>query len=337
MKKKIWLLSAALLLTCVGWAAKSYLSQNSQPTITPKIVEAATQPPAPSKRESGKVFMIKEISPSALVKIYQALGEEAQGRVAIKMHMGEAGNKNYLSAELVRELAVLTKGSFVDSNTYYGGSRASTAAHLQTAKDHGFTYAPVDILDAEGEISIPINGGKRLDKALVGSHYANYDYIVSIAHFKGHAMAGFGGSFKNMAIGIASVNGKGAIHRNGNGGGMWSSSGEAFFEKIAEYTKAIADDKKGKIIYINVLNNLSVDCDCDANAAHPQMSDIGILASFDPVAVDKASVDLVYASPDEGRKHLIERIESRKGTYLLNYAEDIGMGTQKYNLVKLDE
>ena len=276
------------------------------------------------------VFMTGDISPKGLKAVYESLGRAASGKVAIKLHMGEPGNTNYLSPKLIRDLTLSVKGSFVDSNTYYGGSRAKTAAHLQVAKDHGFTYAPVDILDADGEIRLPIKGGKRLKEAIIGSHYKNYDFIISIAHFKGHAMAGFGGTFKNLTVGMASAKGKGVIH------GGWSATNEEFLEHVAEYTKAVMDDKGSKILYINVLNKLSVDCDCDAGAAHPEMGDIGILASLDPVALDRASVDLIYAAPAKERRHLVERIESKKGKYLLDYAESLGLGNQKYKLVKLD-
>lgn len=280
----------------------------------------------------SKVFMTTNITSEGLMKVYNSLNRPAKGKVAIKIHMGEPGNKNYISPNLIRDITLQVNGTFVDANVYYGGPRSTVAGHLQAAKDHGFTYAPVDILDAEGEVLIPIKNGTRLKEAVLGSHYTNYNFIISIAHFKGHSMAGFGGTFKNLAIGMATPKGKGIIHRN-QGGGAWSSSGEVFLEKVAEYTKAVADDKKDNIVYINVLNNLSVDCDCAANAAHPLMNDIGILASLDPVALDKASVDLIYKAPREESRHLISRIESRKGTHLLDYAEKLGMGSQKYELV----
>jgi uncharacterized Fe-S center protein len=275
------------------------------------------------------VYLTKNVTPEGLIAVYKALGREAKGRVAIKLHMGERGNNNYLSPDLVRDLVLSVNGTFVDSNTYYPGSRSSTAAHLETAKEHGFTYAPVDILDSEGEMSLPINGGKRLNEAIVGSHYANYDFIISIAHFKGHAIAGFGGTFKNLAIGIASVRGKSIVHQNS----FFNTPQDEFLENVAEYTKAIVDEKGDNIVYINVLNNLSVDCDCMGNAATPEMADIGILASLDPVALDKASIDQVYLSPDHGKEHLIQRIEARSGTLVLDDAEQLGVGSQKYQLV----
>ncbi|VVB62812.1 Uncharacterised protein [uncultured archaeon] len=300
--------------------------EESQAKADPdKVVDGASQ-----------VFMTTDVSSNGLKAVYEALSRPAKGNVAIKIHIGEPGNTNFLSPELIHDLTLSVNGTFVDSNTAYGGSRASTAAHLQVARDHGFTYAPVDILDADGEIRLPITGGNKLNEAIIGSHYRNYDFIISIAHFKGHLLAGFGGTFKNLAVGMASVNGKKAIH-NEPGGAMFSSSGDAFLEKVAEYTKAVIDDKRDNIVYINVLSNLSVDCDCVGNAAKPEIEDIGILASLDPVALDRASVDLIYAAPEEERQHLVERIESRNGTHLLDYAEELGLGSQNYELVKLDD
>lgn len=282
------------------------------------------------------VYMTEDISAAGVMSVYGALGRPAEGKVAIKIHMGEPGNQNYLSPELVRGLATAVKGTFVDSNTAYGGRRANTAAHLEAAREHGFTAAaPVDILDADGEITLPIKGGKHLKQAVMGSHYRNYGFIISVSHFKGHSMAGFGGTFKNLAIGIASMRGKMIVHSGSDGGG-WSSQTIPFLERIAEYTKAVMDDMGDRIIYINVLNNLSVDCDCSSAAAHPEMADIGILASLDPVALDKASLDLIYAAPAGERRHLVERIESRNGAYLLEYAERLGLGSRAYRLVKLD-
>ena len=338
MKKKFMSLILALTaMTLLAGCSSSNTAKQSGPAsvVNNASAQASSSENTSEKNELPKVYMTKDISASGMMKAYQALGRPAKGKVAIKLHMGEPGNRNYLRPELVKALTEEVKGSFVDSNVYYGSPRANTAGHLQAAKDHGYTFAPVDILDSEGEVRLPIKGGKRLQEAILGSHYKNYDFIISVAHFKGHAMAGFGGTFKNLAIGVASVNGKGAIHGE-PGGGKWSTSGDAFFEKIVEYTKAVMDDKGENIVYINVLNNLSVDCDCSSSAAHPEMKDIGILASLDPVALDKASVDLIYAAPENERRHLVERIESRNGTYMLKYAEQMGLGSQKYQLVKID-
>lgn len=297
---------------------------------------AGTAPGALAAEQPPVVYMTGDISSAGIMSVYSALGRPAAGKVAIKIHMGEPGNQNYLSPELVRGLAVAVKGTFVDSNTAYGGRRGSTAAHLEAARQHGFTnVAPVDILDADGEITLPIKGGKHLKEAVMGSRYRNYGFIIAVSHFKGHSMAGFGGTFKNLAIGIASARGKMIVH-SGSGGGGFSSQTVPFLERIAEYTKAIMDDMGERIVYINVLNNLSVDCDCDSTAAHPEMADIGVLASLDPVALDKASIDLVYAAPAGESRHLVERIESRNGAYLLEYAEQLGLGSRAYKLVRLD-
>jgi uncharacterized Fe-S center protein len=282
----------------------------------------------------SKVYFTADISGKGLMDVYQALNTPVSGRVAIKLHMGEPGNENYLRPEIVRDLVLSVNGSLVDSNTYYGGPRAQTAGHLQAAKDHGFTFAPVDILDTDGDVRIPINGGFQLKEAILGSHIMNYDWIISVAHFKGHSMAGFGGTFKNLAIGIASPRGKKAIHDN-EGGGMFSTSGPAFFEKIIDYNAGLMQARNGKMLYINVLNNLSISCDCDARAPHADMADIGILASLDPVALEKASLDQIYARPEEERQHLVDRIESRQGGLQVIYAEKAGLGSQQYELIKL--
>jgi len=281
----------------------------------------------------SKVYFTTDISGKGILAAYKALGVPVSGKVAIKLHMGEPGNQNYLRPELLRDLVKEVNGSFVDSNTAYGGRRGSTAAHLEAAKEHGFTYAPVDILDADGEIKLPIRGGKHLTEAILGSHIMNYDWIISVAHFKGHSMAGYGGTFKNLAIGIATPEGKRAIHSN-PGGGMFSSTGEPFFEKIIEYNKALADSKPGKLLYINVLNNLSTECDCNARAPKSAMADIGILASLDPVALEKASLDQIYSRPANERKALVERIESRNGAYQAIYGEKMGMGSKAYELIR---
>jgi uncharacterized Fe-S center protein len=282
----------------------------------------------------SKVYFTTNISGKGVLDVYRALGVPVSGKVVIKLHMGEPGNENYLRPELVRDLATAVRGSFADSNTAYGGRRGSTESHLQAAKEHGFTFAPVDILDADGEVKLPIRNGKHLKEAILGSHIMNYDWIISVAHFKGHSMAGFGGTFKNLAVGIASPAGKRAIHSD-SGGAMFSTSGEPFHEKVIEYNKALMDAKSGKMLYINILNNLSTDCDCSARAPKSTMADIGILASLDPVALEKASLDLIYARPANERKALVDRIESRGGIHQVIYAEKMGLGSQTYELVKL--
>ena len=287
-----------------------------------------------------KVYMFKEISPENLVKIYAALGREATGKVAVKLSTGEPGGHNFLQPALIKDLVQKVKGTIVECNTAYGGGRADTENHLKVAKDHGFTaIAPVDIMDAEGEVTLPVKGGKHLKEDFVGSHYLNYDFTIVLSHFKGHAMGGFGGAIKNISIGIASSAGKAWIHSAGKTkGNPWGNlpPQDDFLESMAEAAKAIVDHCGDKILYISVANNLSVDCDCDSSPEDPKMGDIGILASLDPIALDKACTDLVRASEDHGKIHLIERIDSRNGMHTLEYGEKIGLGSQKYELVKLD-
>lgn len=289
-----------------------------------------------------KVYMFKEISSENLVKIYQALGREAKGRVAVKLSTGEPGGHNYLQPALIKDLVQTVKGTIVECNTAYGGGRANTENHLKAAEDHGFTQiAQVDIMDADGETALPVKGGKHLKEDFVGKNYLNYDFTVVLSHFKGHAMGGFGGAIKNISIGIASSQGKAWIHSAGktkNQQEVWGNLPEQddFLESMAEAAKAVMDHCGDNILYISVANNLSVDCDCDAAPADPQMGDIGILASLDPIALDKACTDLVRSSEDHGKIHLIERIDSRHGMHTLEYGEQLGMGSQKYELVKLD-
>ncbi len=284
-----------------------------------------------------EVYMTKDISPAGLMAAYQALGREAAGRVAIKLHMGEPGGEYFLSPALVKDFVVSLDGTFVDSNTAYGGRRASTLVHLQAAKDHGFTdVAPVDILDADGEIGLPVEGGTHLKEDMVGSHFENYDFYVILSHFKGHEMGGFGGAIKNMSVGIASRGGKCLIHTAGrSSASMWGGVQDDFLESMAEAAKAVADRLEGSIIYISVMNNISIDCDCNSNPKKPDMHDIGILASLDPVALDKACVDLIYAAQDGAS--VIQRIESRNGVHTLDYAEQIGLGSRAYTLVSIDD
>ena len=285
-----------------------------------------------------KVYMFKEITPENLVKIYKALGREATGKVAVKLSTGEPGGHNFLQPALIKDLVQLVDGTIVECNTAYGGGRSDTQKHLQAAEDHGFTaIAPVDIMDAEGEVRLPVKGGKHISYDIVGSHYPGYDFTVVLSHFKGHAMAGFGGALKNISIGIASANGKRWIHSGGTSTDSWGNpSQEEWLETMAEAAKAVIDHCGEHILYISVANNLSVDCDCDSSPEDPKMGDIGILASLDPVALDKACIDQVRSSEDHGKIHLIERIDSRKGMHTLEYAERLGLGSQKYELVRLD-
>ncbi len=292
--------------------------------------------------DSSVVYMTNEISPEAILKLYKALGREAKGKVAVKISTGEPGGHNFLSPKLIEPFVKEVNGTIVECNTAYEGGRFKTEDHLRAAEEHGFTaIAPVDIMDAEGEVKLPVENGKHLKYDIVGSHYPGYDFTVILSHFKGHAMGGFGGAVKNMSIGIASSNGKSYIHTAGKletAEGIWQNTAEQdiFLEAMAEAAKSIADHCGDNIIYINVANNLSVDCDCDSHPADPQMHDIGILASLDPVALDKACTDLVRSSDDHGKIHLIERIDSRHGMHTLDYGEEIGLGSQTYKLVKLD-
>lgn len=288
------------------------------------------------------VYTTKEISPDAIVRIYEALGREAKGKVGVKISMGEPGGHNYLKPELIGKFVNLVHGIIVECNTAYEGGRYHTEDHLRTARDHGFTaIAPVDIMDADGEIRLPLSGGKHLKHDIVGDHFPDYDFTVILSHFKGHTDGGFGGAIKNMSIGIASSNGKAYIHTGGKletVDGVWDNraSQDDFLESMAEAAKSIADYSGDNILYINVANNLSVDCDCDCAPEEPRMADIGIFASLDPVAVDQACVDAVRASADSGKAHLIERMDSRNGMHTLEYGEQIGLGKRNYTLKSID-
>lgn len=306
---------------------------------------AATTAGAQTTEEADKrpaVYFIEEITPENLVRIYEALGRKAEGRVAVKVSTGEPGGHNFLQPTLIADLVHKVGGTIVECNTAYGGGRSDTENHLKAAADHGFTsIADVDIMDADGEVALPVKGGRHLKEDFVGRNYLSYDFTVILSHFKGHAMGGFGGAIKNMSIGIASSKGKAWIHSAGktkNQNEVWGDlpAQDDFLESMAEAAKAVADHCGDKILYISVANNLSVDCDCDSSPEDPKMGDIGILASLDPVALDKACVDMVRASKDHGKIHLIERIDSRHGMHTLDYGEKIGLGSQEYRLVRLD-
>lgn len=284
------------------------------------------------------VYFYKEITSQNIVKIYEALDRPATGKVAVKLSTGEPGGHNYLDPNLIKDLVQQVHGTIVDCNTAYGGARGSTEGNMKAAEDHGFTaIAPVDIMDSEGQVQLPVPDGRHIPYDIVGSHFLNYDFTVVLSHFKGHAMAGFGGAIKNISIGIASADGKRWIHSGGTSTENWGHpTQEQFLETMAEAALAVARHCGDNILYINVANKLSVDCDCDSSPADPQMHDIGILASLDPVALDKACTDLVRNSDDHGKIHLIERIDSRQGMHTLDYAEEIGLGSQQYTLVTLD-
>lgn len=286
--------------------------------------------------EEPIVYMTTDISSESLVKIYEALNWNPEGNVAVKISTGEPPASNYLDPNLIADLVQQVDGTIVENNTAYGGARSSTAMHYQVAEEHGFTaIANVDILDEEGSTSLPVENGKHLAENLVGSHFDQYDSYLVLSHFKGHSMAGYGGAIKNISIGLASSEGKTIIHTANNGGSMWSADQNSFLESMAEAAKSVTDTLEDNIVYINVMNRLSVDCDCDGNPAEPDMHDIGILASTDPVALDQACIDFVYSAEDGAS--LVNRIESRNGLLTLQYAEEIGLGSRSYQLVNIDD
>ena len=295
--------------------------------------------------EKAKVYYAKEITPENLIKIYEALGVELKGKIGVKVSTGEDGARGYLKADLIGPFVKKLSGTIIECNTAYDGARNTAEDHIRVAEKHGFTsYADVDIMDADGEMKIPVNNGKHLKYDLVGTHLDRYDAMVNLAHGKGHAMGGFGANLKNQSIGVASRNGKAYIHTAGiteNPDELWEKlpKQEAFIEAMAEAAKAVADYFKAnnkKIVYITVMNFLSVDCDCDAHQTDPVMDDLGIVASLDPVANDQAFIDMVWASKDKGAHLLQERIDRRLGRHILPYAEEIGLGTTKYELINID-
>ena len=297
--------------------------------------------------DTAIVYMTQEISPAALVRIYESLGRPATGRVAVKISTGEAGGHNYLKPELIRLLVNNVNGTIVECNTAYRGKRNTTEAHWQTIRDHGFLdIAPVDLMDEEGDFSIPVEDTTWIKYDRVGTHLKNYDFMINLAHFKGHAMGGFGGVLKNQSIGVASAAGKAYIHSAGITEDVvktWFHTGnqDGFLESMAAAAQAVHNyfGHGERILYINVVNNLSVDCDCDSHPAAPEMNDIGILASLDPVALDQACVDLVFNYPSvkgDDAAALIERINSRHGIHTIEHAAQIGLGSRAYKIVSID-
>ena len=299
----------------------------------------------------SKVFMTKEITPESLVRIYKALGVEAQGRVAVKISTGEGGNTHYLKPTLIRNLVETVNGTIVECCTAYGGSRQDPKKHWETIHEHGFdSIFAVDLMDEFGEIRIPIQDKKHLKYDIVGEHLANYDFMINLAHFKGHAMGGFGGVMKNASIGVASTAGKCYIHSAGKSTDpktAWNpgilaagDTHDLFLESMAAAAQAVHNYFSGRVIYINVMNNMSVDCDCDGHPAKPELKDMGIVASLDPVAVDQACLDMVFnykGKPGDDNKPLIQRINRQHGTYITDYAEQIGLGSKKYELISIDK
>ena len=292
----------------------------------------------------SKVYFIKEITTENLIKIYKALGVELPGKVGVKVSTGEAGAKGYLKADLIAPFVKSLNGTIVECNTAYGGKRNTVKDHMKVAEDHGFTsFAKVDILDADGDFKIPFEKGKHLKYDLVGKHFNDYDSFVNLAHGKGHMMGGFGANLKNQSIGFASRKGKAYIHSCGKTTSprlCWVSKHEQidFIHSMAEAATAVADylKEQGKpIVYITVMNAISLSCDCDAEQDDPVMSDLGIVASLDPVANDQAFIDMVWASKEPGAADLRERIDSRLGREILPYAEELGLGSREYELVEL--
>lgn len=285
------------------------------------------------------VYFTSDITADGLVKVYDALGWMPAGNCAVKISTGEPPASNYLRPELIEGLVKKVDGTIVECNTAYGGSRASAAMHKQVAEDHGFTkIADFDLLDEDGEVEWPMNGGGRLDRVIVGSHAENYEDWVILSHFKGHSMAGFGGAIKNVGIGISSPSGKVYVHTAGTrtSGSVFYHDQDAWLEALAEMVRGFTDHVgKEHIIYINVMNRLSVDCDCDGHPEEPDIHDIGILAGFDPVALDQACVDLIYQA--EGNESFVDRMESLHGVHTLEHAEEIGLGVRTYDLVNIDE
>lgn len=292
--------------------------------------------------EKSKVYFTKEITPESLIKIYEQVGKDLKGNVAIKISTGEPGGKNFLNPNLIKDLVNKLNGTIVECNTAYAGRRNTTEEHWKAIKEHGFMdIAKVDIMDENGDFAIPVKNGIHLKENYVGKNLEKYDSMLMLSHFKGHQMGGFGGALKNMSIGVASSSGKTWIHTAGATkvpSELWDNLPEQdhFLESMAEADESVINYMNENIVYINVINNISIDCDCNSNPEAPCMADIGITASVDPVAVDKASLDLVYNSEDKGKERLIARIEERHGIRTVEHAEELGIGTTKYELINID-
>lgn len=286
----------------------------------------------------SKVYFTKDLTKESLVKIYQKLGIKLEGNVAIKVHSGESGNQNFLHPEYFKDIIDYIGGTVIECNTAYDGERNTTEKHKKLLDNHGWTkYYSIDLLDAEGpdkEVSIP--DGKIIKKNYLGKNIDNYDSMLVLSHFKGHPMGGYGGALKQLSIGCASSYGKAYIHGAGEPEKIWTADHDLFLESMADAASSVIKLFSGNIAYINVMCNMSVDCDCCSKAEDPCMKDIGILASTDPVAIDKACVDLVYNSNDPGKEHLIERIESRNGTHTIDAASNLGIGSKEYKLINID-
>lgn len=284
-----------------------------------------------------KVFFSKEITPEKVVEMYKLAGKELPGKVAVKLHSGEEGNQNFLKPDFWKPVIEYVGGTVVECNTAYEGSRNTTEKHLKTLEKHGWNkYFDVDLLDGEGpDLELAILAGKRIQKNYVGKNIVNYDSMLVLSHFKGHPMGGYGGAIKQLSIGVASSFGKAYIHGAGEPDKIWTADHDSFLEAMADAAMSVTEYFKGNLVYVNVMKNMSVDCDCCAVAEDPCMKDIGILVSLDPVAVDQACLDLVYASDDPGRDHLLERIESRNGVHTIEAAAALGYGSREYELIEV--
>ncbi len=286
----------------------------------------------------AKVYFSRTITPEKVLELYQKVNKELPGKVAIKIHSGETGNQNFLKPEFWKPVIDYVGGTVAECNTAYEGGRDTTEKHLKTLEEHGWSkYFEVDLLDAEGpDMELPIPDGKKIRKNYVGKNLARYESMLVLSHFKGHPMGGYGGAIKQLSIGLASSYGKGYIHGVGDMDAFWTSDHDSFLESMADAASSVIDYFHGNIVYINVMKNMSVDCDCCAVAEDPCMKDIGILASIDPVAIDKACLDLVYAADDPGRDHLLERIESLNGVHTIDAAAELGFGVKEYELIETD-
>ena len=285
----------------------------------------------------SKVYFSKEITAQKVLELYKLLGKEFKGNVAIKVHSGERGNQNFLKPDFWKPVIEYVNGTVVECNTAYEGARNTTERHEKLMEEHGWTKDfSVDILDAEGpDLVLPIRNGKNITQNYVGKNIEKYDSMLVLSHFKGHPMGGYGGAIKQLSIGVASSYGKGYIHGVGNPDNFWTSDHDQFLESMAEAASSVIDYFNGNIIYINVMKNMSVDCDCCAKAEDPCIADIGILISDDPIAIDQACIDLVYACSDPGKPHLIERIESRNGIHTIERAAELGYGSRDYELIEV--
>lgn len=285
----------------------------------------------------SKVFFSREITPEKVVELYRAAGKELPGRVAVKVHSGEEGNQNFLHPDFWEPMVEAVNGTIVECNTAYAGSRNTTEKHMATMEKHGWSkYFKVDLLDAEGpDLVLDIPNGKRIKKNYVGKDIVNYDSLLVLSHFKGHPMGGYGGALKQLSIGCASSFGKAYIHGAGEPEKIWTADHDSFLESMADAASSVVKLFKGNAVYVNVMKNMSVDCDCCAVAEDPCLADIGVLVSTDPVAVDQACVDLVYACDDPGKAHFLERVESRNGVHTIEAAAAMGVGSREYELIEV--